>query len=503
MTKNVDSKHREYQRYSLVWEKCRDTVEGVEAIRDAGQKYLPALSGQSDEEYRGYKTRGVFYEATSRTVSALVGAIFQKDPLFEPTSGDEKKMDEFFKTILPKDITIIAFMRNLVREVVTVGRVGVLVDVGGANSATKNDPYLVTYMAEDIINWHSSMVSGREEVDMVVLREVEYRIEEFQEVEEERFRVLKLEDNKYIQELYKKVEGGKANQQEQFEMVQGYPITPRKNGKTLDFIPFQVINNYDLSVNCFKPPLTGMVDYNIGHWRNSVDLEHGLHYVAVPTPWVAGFPQEDTILKLGANVAWVSENPQANAGFLEFTGQGLQAIESAMKEKQDIMAVLGVRMLEAPKIASESAENQQLKRSGESSVLSTIAENVSEGATRICRYAADWMGNSDYEKNLRIELQKEYLQVNPDSQLLQSLMGMVQSGQMSFTTLFYNLQKMGLIPTGTNQSDEEELIQNSDLGLSLPPEEEEEDDPEEGEEEPEEGDEGDGNKPPPPKKPAK
>ena len=58
----------------------------------------------------------------------------------------------------------------------------------------------------------------------------------------------------------------------------------------------------------------------------TTDYKHGMHFTALPTAWVSGFPKDDP-LRMGANAAWVTETPGATAGFLEFKGDGLKTFE--------------------------------------------------------------------------------------------------------------------------------------------------------------------------------
>src|SRR5206468_661127 len=136
------------------------------------------------------------------------------------------------------------------------------------------------------------------------------------------------------------------------------------------FIPFTFVGATSLSPNVDKPPLLDLVEVNLSHYRSSADLEHGRHYTALPTPWVSGM-RPDSNLRIGAGVAWVLEDPTAKAGMLEFTGQGLQALEKALESKEKQMAVLGARLLEMQPRLQETAEAVRLRHNGDAATLST------------------------------------------------------------------------------------------------------------------------------------
>ena len=81
-----------------------------------------------------------------------------------------------------------------------------------------------------------------------------------------------------------------------------------------------------------KPPLLDLVDVNLHHWRLSCDYNHGLHYTGLPTAIAAGFPKSNDGYRIGAGAAWWSEEPNAKAYYLEFTGEGLTAMRDALAE---------------------------------------------------------------------------------------------------------------------------------------------------------------------------
>ena len=159
--KGVDTTHRNYDKFVDAWEKCRVISEGSESVKTYGEEYLPRLKGQSSEDYSSYKKRALFFEGTTRTVQGLVGMMFAKEPQLT-----NKKEDDFFDTLMVNFETFKTFLKRVAREVVTVGRCGVFVDM-----ADGGNPYLVVYKAEDILNWRYVNVEGKLKLTMLVLRE--------------------------------------------------------------------------------------------------------------------------------------------------------------------------------------------------------------------------------------------------------------------------------------------------------------------------------------------
>ena len=129
-------------------------------------------------------------------------------------------------------------------------------------------------------------------------------------------------------------------------------------------------------------PLGDVIAVNLDHYRLDADFKHGMHFTALPTPWVSGFDKA-AILRIGSSTAWTSETVGASAGFLEYTGQGLKTFERALDRDERLMSVLGARLLESQKKVGETAEAIELRQSGENSILGNLALSVSASLTQL------------------------------------------------------------------------------------------------------------------------
>jgi hypothetical protein len=84
----VNSTHAEYDAGAAAWSRARDVLAGEDAVKAAGERYLPRLDSQSEEEYCTYRNRAAFFNATSRTAEGYSGLIFRRPPFVKtPESG--------------------------------------------------------------------------------------------------------------------------------------------------------------------------------------------------------------------------------------------------------------------------------------------------------------------------------------------------------------------------------------------------------------------------------
>ena len=416
----VNSQHPEYKARAEDWIKCRDAFEGQSAIKAAGVKYLPKLSEQTTDDYNAYKTRALFYSITSKTISALVGMASSKRPIVTHPS----ELDKFF--LDDSGVQFYEMLSQSLSENLLMGRFGVLVDRPESGGL----PELVGYTAESIINWRTDEHGNP---TLVVLAENVAKQEsndEFEIETEPQYRVLRLTNGVYTQSIYS----------EKGDFVS--TVTPLNTGKTMDFIPFFVVNPFGVGFDMHKPPVLDIVEINISHYRTSADLEHGRHFTGLPVPVVSGV-DSSTKLRVGSMVAWVLPDHQAKAYYLEFTGQGLISLEKALSEKQSQLASLSARLLDNSKKGSEAADTVRLRYMSETASLAAVARAVEALLNKAYKTVAIMEGLE--EASVSIKLDKEFLDARLSSAELRELVGAYISGGISKETLVYNLRRGDLL----------------------------------------------------------
>lgn len=466
----VQTQHAEYIGNMAKWAKCRDFTAGSQRVKDAGETYLPKLTGQTDPEYKAYKRRAQLYNATGRTVDAMSGLVMRIDPTFELPSQIADLEDD----IDYKGTSLFEFAKCQVGEILQVARSGILVDfperpqdivtVAQAQVAGLR-PYLAHYPAESIYNWKTERVNGATVLTMVVLKEgiEEPGDDEFQVKPKVQFRVLDFDDKGYRQRVFQ------ASASSATDWVQvGQDILPTRGGQRMVEIPFVFIGVETNTPNVQKPPLADLVEVNLGHYLNSADHEHGLHFTGLPTPVLTGHkvPKGESI-SIGSETFLVMSNPQATASFLEFKGSGLGSLLEAMKEKKGEMASLGARMLAEDKKGVEAADTARIHRSGEAGVLASLAGSVSKGIRRALRIAEDWAGGGE---KTEFELNKDFLPTSMDANMVRELLKAWQSGAISHPVLFDNFKRGELIRDEVTLEDmQEEIDEDLPGGGGFPP----------------------------------
>jgi len=474
MSLSVNYPEEGYIAHQAKWKLCRDVISGKDDIFDSGEIYLPKLSEQTPDEYAAYQLRAGWYGATDRTKIALKGMIFRKDPV---TTYKNPKVEEFLKDVTMDGVSAIGFASMAIDEVLETGRGGILVDYHLQDSgdrpgtaadaeAKKLRSYVQLYSAEQIIGVVSKRVNNQTIITQIRLREVEENIsseDEFKKTTRRIVRVLEINsDGVYQQRIFSEEAKSESDDSSgdygRFTEDKNI-IIPKKNGETFSYIPFFFLGVQDMDMGYDKPPLLDLCEVNLDYFRTKSDYKHGLHFTGLPTVIITGHGNaEGTTYRIGSTVAWVFEEEGADAKYLEFQGQGLSESREELQNLKNDMASLGARMLTAEKKQVEAAESHRIKRSGEQSLLASMANSSSEALSRALNEALSWNGIED-ELSLRLNTDFNIAEMSAKDVL--DLWRVVQSGGMLIEDFFYNLHQGERLSPDIEDQDRMTRIQTS------------------------------------------
>lgn len=445
----ISDAHPEYTEHVDQWRRCRDALSGADAVKKGGEKYLPKLPGQDTDEYKAYKARALWYNASARTREGLTGLVFATAPVIEVPSGVEPILEDVNLKGKPFE----DFAEDALEETIGIGRFGIFVDHPPAvEGVSRGDaqvmglrPYVVPYVAETIINWQFSRINNRYTLSQVVLdmgldeNDKRYFKELVLDVSTDgpgsasvyRVRIWKLPESD---------SSGKASS----DYVVVDEQTPIKNGQPLDVIPFWFVGPEYGDTECDKSPILDLVDVNISHFKTAADLEHALFHCGLPTPVFAGFQfKEGEVVKLGGTGGLVSADPQAKAYYLEFSGAGTGSLEKALDRKEGMMAKLGARMLAEDKKHAEAAETLKIRSSGESSSLASVANSVSATLTKVLQFLCEWAGLDGASALIR--LSTDYSAAGMTAPDVAALVQAFQAGALPLRDLVQRFKDDGII----------------------------------------------------------
>lgn len=444
----INSTHTQYNAKQKKWKITRDAIAGEEVLKAGG--YIPEFDPPDEKRQEQYVDRAVYLNITGRTQRGLNGAVFRRDPSIElPTqlAYIEEDFDGGGQSLTQLG-------KETCSDLLAVGRYGLLVDYPSAESGLSKEHVaklnlkatIATYKAESIIDWRTTKSGGALILTMVRLQEIVMKVkDEFEEVEETQYRVLKLDDGgKYIQQVYNK-EGQPV----------GDEIQPKNStGERLNYIPFKFVGSEDNRPDCDDPPLYDIAVVNIAHFRNSADHEESLFIHGQGTLFVSSdLSVED----------WKKANPDGivvgarrghflggngNALLLQVEASG--ALKIAMDDKEDDMRAIGAKLITS-RTGTQTAEAARIDASSETSVLSDIAGNASEAITDALKFTCDFMGGNPDE--VKYVLNKSFFDESMTAQDVMALISLEDRGDISKPDTRHRLRNAGWLRADRTDDD--------------------------------------------------
>lgn len=451
------------------WRRVRDVMRGERAVKEGRTLYLPQpnpldASETNAKRYDQYVDRAVFYNATARTVSGLIGIAFRRWPELSVPVGLEVIEDDTDGA----GGGIYNQAHRALETVLATARAGLLTDFPTRNDATSKadadadniHPIITLYAPETIINWR---VNSRKRLTLVVLYEQIEEPDGYGVSYVEQWRELTLENGYYEQRIWRKGENSTPLMVEAHTPLDaaGMPWTE---------IPFSFIGAIDNDSEMDRPPLLDLANLNLAHYRASADYFESAYFCGQPTFAASGLTQtwiadvwKDGNFYVGCRE--VIPLPEGGAfSVVQALPNTLSADAMERLEKQ--MVALGARLLLQGE-AVKTADQNRSETAAAHSVLSLSCDNVSAAYTEALRFAARFTGES--EDDIEFAFHTDFTGLSADANLINALVAAWQAGIMPKGEVWSALRQIGVIDPEKTDDDLEEEIDAEGGGLALDP----------------------------------
>lgn len=398
--------------------------------------YLPDPSPASEKyevrakRYQDYLNRAVFYNVTRRTVSALVGQIFSKYPTY-----DLNELAYLEGDIDGSGESLVQQAKDAAIQCLLKGGGGLLADMPVNNGVTRASmasggirPTISHYERESIINWRVSKVGAVYKLSLLVLSQ-SYITEDdgYEQKLGEQLLVLRLVDGLAESEILQKIDGDWVSQ--------GVNKLKDNKGKQLTEIPFYFYGAVNNDAEIDGSPVYDLAELNIAHFRNSADLEESL-FISQPTLVVSGLTEQwvNDVLDNGIAIG-------SRSGILLPVGGSAQLlqpdpndkIQVAMRHKEEQMKALGAKLVESQSGQAKTALQASQEGADETSVLSTISNNLSDCFTKAIRACGRYVGIATDGLFVTFNTQFNFSKLSPEQ--IDRLVSLWQGGAITFGEL--------------------------------------------------------------------
>ena len=445
---NVNFTHPALARLLPQYELIADVLAGETAIKAKRQAYLPVPNACDESEenmarYEAYLKRAVFYNASRRTLSGMVGQLFLTEPVVEVPDI----LDVLKTNATGAGAGIDQLAKQAASYTLAFGRAGILADYPVAGeTVTRADlisgrirPTLKVFNPKEIINWRTAAHGAEDVLTLVVIREGFTAFDDGFEIKTaDQWRVLSLDGEGYAVEIWRKDDKGSYSVHERYQ-----PTDYR--GQRLQRIPFSFVGSVNNDANPDNPEFYDLASLNIAHYRNSADYEESAFLIGQPTPVFTGLTQEwvDEVLRgqveLGSR-GGVTLPEGAGALLLQASPNGLA--KEAMDSKERQMVALGARLVEN-RDTQATATQVGIEAASQNSVLANTGNNVASAFTQALRFAAQFTGEFNLD-DIYYELNTRFDTALIGSEERTAIVEIWQKGGITFEEMRNGLRKAGL-----------------------------------------------------------
>lgn len=413
-----------HPRYVEMQADCEIMLEAIggEHIVKANELRLPKTEGMKEAEklsqdnsyiYRSYVQRAEYPHWVKDGLRTMMGLVTRLVPEIELPA----RLEHMRNNATADGFGLTQLFQRTVAAGLVFGRSELLADVD-----SKGLPFIAVYGALDAINWKESSVDGRKDLTLTVLQELKSKdTDEFSHDCETVYRILDLEEGLYRVRL---VNSAGADIEE--PKMPGSYNADGSLARGLEYIPIVFAGSTDNAPDPDEIPLLSMAKAALKYYELSADYYQSLHRTAHPQPWVSGLSEDQNLRVTGPSAAWALP-ADAQCGYLEITGAGIDKIKAAMDAQKTSALESGARVIDVQGV--ESGDARRARQDDQQATLHTVVMNSAEAVEQALRFAANFIGID--EKEVKFTVKPDFVVANVDPQMASQILQAVMAGKVS------------------------------------------------------------------------
>lgn len=413
---------------------------GTEALRTAGEEYLPRHTMETDQSYNSRLASAVLMNFYELTVEGLVGIPFSQGVSFEDDVPEIIKEQAEDIDLRGNHVDVVA--RRWFKSGLSKGVSWLLVEhppkkekADGTPRTLADDrneglrPFWVILQPEDVLMVTVERLNGKQYVTHLRFREIVRTRVGFEEIETERIHVRepgryevwdkKIERNR---EVWTKTDEGIITFKNQVPVVPFYAGDP-------------------IGVGEIKPPLIDLAYLNVAHWQSYADQQNILSVCRFPMLAASGIESADQVIAVGPNQVLVTESPDAEYYFVEHTGAAVEAGRKQIVDLEEKMSKFGADWLNQ-RPAYESATGRAIDQQESLSQLQSIIGLFKDAMEMVLSFHAEWLG---LKTGGSIIIRSETGPKGYESAELMLLFTLYRAGLINAERMFAELQRRSVI----------------------------------------------------------
>lgn len=428
-------------------EMIRTLVGGTDAMRAAGERYLPKEEAESVALYKNRLKRSTLFNATKKTIKDMTGKVFFKPIVLKENVPEALKV--IAENIDATGRHLNVFAKDVFADVLQPGIGYLLADMPpfvtdqpntiAAEKAQNRRPYLVYIPLESVLGWKSTLQNGAEVLTQFRFRETVYEQDgEWHEKAVSQVRVL----TPGAWEVWRE-----TSDKSWVKVAEGTT--------TLSYVPIVPVSFGRTGFMQAEPPLSELAELNVAHWQSSSDQRNILHVARVPILFGSGFSDESTI-EVGANSMVRAQDPNAKLQFVEHSGHAIGAGREDLKDLEFQMQTMGLQLL-VPSPGQKTATGEVRDDAKENSPLAAMARALEDALEAAFGMMADYLGLGS-DAGGELEVNKDFGVQSGFSQDLQLLLDAANARQISPETFWAEWKRRGILADSFDEQVEKDRL---------------------------------------------
>lgn len=383
----VDTPCSDYKSMQEDWDLIDDLVGGTKAMRKAGEKWLPREPKEDDQSYKARLGRSILFSGYEDTVDDLASRPFVRPVTLQGEVPEELAYLSDNCDGQGTDLT--QFAREMFNALLNRGITHILIDYPALPQDQKLTlaeekqigvrPYFVHIKADQLIGWHIvTGIDGKPKISMIRWKTTTTEPDSaYGEVAVDEIRVM----TETTWEVHRKNE---KNEYVLFD--QGEHTYP-------EGIPLYTCYIKKKALMTAMPPMLGLAWMNLAHWQSYSDQRNLLRFVRFPLLFFKGLSPEEleNDVVIGPGRKFSSGNPDADAKYIEHTGNAVTCGREDLKDIEERMTTLGMEPL-LDKPGNQTATGQAIDESKSQSSIQSWIRSLEKAIKEAYRMAGVWIG---------------------------------------------------------------------------------------------------------------
>lgn len=418
---------------------------GTEAMRSAGETYLPKRPLEETQDYRHRLAIATLYPALIETLSTLVGRVFAK-PMVISDDVDEWLRQDVLPDVDRQGRKLEVYAYDWMLEAMRYGLSHTIIDAPRVTPRNKKEekelkarPYFIQINPKRILGW---VVKNGELLQLRVLFQEEVDdLDNFTRKIEKQIRVYSKD----------KIEVYVLHEKDDLYILDMEKSSPNAWG----FVPLVTLYTKRTGYMTAEPPLKELAYLNAKHWMLQSSVDSLTDVAMVPILAGIGFEGTDAI-KIGANHA-VAVPMGGSLEYVEHTGAAISSGLKALETLKEEMRQCGAKLLAPEHDGTKTATQSREESSRENSQLGRMVRSLEDTIKHLLDYTVQTR-QKDGEAKGSVKCQPN---LEPDllpNESMVTLMNMRDRSLLSDETLFNEAKRRGLVNEELTWEDEKARI---------------------------------------------